>query len=246
MEWLVAHAGALRAGSFFGLLLVLALLERLAPRRRRVERTLPRTGLNLGLLIAGALLTRLLVPAGVIGAALWAQAEGVGLFAVLDVPSPVAVLVSLAVLDLGIYLQHVAFHRVPLLWRLHRLHHGDRDLDASSAGRFHPLEILLSLGWKGLLVVLLGAPPGAVVVYEVALGLGALWTHANLGLPRAAERAARRVLVTPDVHRVHHSVERDESNANFGTITTAWDRLFRTFRAESRGDQRTLTLGVGE
>ena len=244
MEWILAHAADLRAPSFFGLLIVLAIWERLAPRRQRVERTLPRTALNLALLGSNALAARLVVPAGVVGAGLWAQSQGLGLLTISSPPVFVALPLAFILLDLGIYAQHVAFHRVPLLWRIHRLHHRDRDLDASSAGRFHPLEILTSLAWKSAVVIGLGAPPVAVVIYEIALGLCAIWTHANLGLPQGGETALRMVLVTPDVHRVHHSIEVDESNANFGTITTLWDRLFGTFRPESRGDQRTLVLGA--
>ena len=243
-QWILDNAGALRIGSFLTVLAGSVLLEAWRPRRIRALRRGPRWGMHAVLLMLGAAGARLVVPAGAVGAALHAQRTGMGLLDAANVPSWLAWSISLAALDLAIYAQHRAFHAVPLLWRLHALHHADRDLDASSGVRFHPGEIVVSLLWKVAVVWLLGAPAAAVVLYEALLACASVASHANLELPVGLERAARLTLVTPDLHRVHHSVHLDESNSNFAAVTPLWDRLLGSFRAEPRGGQRGMRLGL--
>lgn len=243
-QWILDNADALRGGSFLAVLSGFALLEAWRPRRARALRRGPRWGTHAVLLALGAAGARLVVPAGAVGAALHAQRTGVGLLDAASVPGWLAWPISLAALDLAIYAQHRAFHAVPLLWRLHALHHADRDLDASSGVRFHPGEIVVSLLWKVAVVWLLGAPAAAVVLYEALLACASVASHANLELPAGLERAARLALVTPDLHRVHHSVRLDESSSNFAAVTPLWDHLFGSFRAEPRGGQRGMRLGL--
>ena len=243
-QWILDNADVLRGGSFLALLAGFALLEAWRPRRARALRRGPRWGRHAVLLALGAAGARLVVPAGAVGAALHAQGTGVGLLHAASVPGWLAWPISLAALDLAIYAQHRAFHAVPLLWRLHALHHADRDLDASSGVRFHPGEIVVSLLWKVAVVWLLGAPAAAVVLYEALLACASVATHANLEMPAGLERAVRLALVTPDLHRVHHSVRLDESNSNFAAVTPLWDHLFGSFRAEPRGGQRGMRLGL--
>lgn len=243
-QWILDNADALRGGSFLAVLAGFALLEAWRPRRARALRRGPRWGTHAVLLALGAAGARLVVPAGAVGAALHAQRAGVGLLDAASVPDWLAWPISLAALDLAIYAQHRAFHAVPLLWRLHALHHADRELDASSGVRFHPGEIVVSLLWKVAVVWLLGAPAAAVVLYEALLACASVASHANLELPAGLERAARLALVTPDLHRVHHSVRLDESSSNFAAVTPLWDHLFGSFRAEPRGGQRGMRLGL--
>lgn len=243
-QWILDNAGGLRIGSFLAVLTGFALLEAWRPRRVRALRRGPRWIAHAALVLLGAAGARLIVPAGAVGAALHAERSGTGLLEVAGAPEWLAWLVSLVALDLAIYAQHRAFHSVPLLWRLHALHHADRDLDASSGVRFHPGEIVVSLLWKVAVVWLLGAPAAAVVLYEALLACASVATHANLELPAGLERAARVALVTPDLHRVHHSVHLDESGSNFAAVTPLWDRLFGSFRAEPRDGQRGMRLGL--
>ncbi len=243
-HWLLSHETTLRLGAFAGVALVMAAWEWHAPRR---PLTLPRGrrwATNLGLVVLDGLLVRLLAPVAAVGAALLAAERGWGLFHVVNAPPWLAFSASLLLLDFVIWLQHVMVHAIPLLWRIHRVHHADLDYDFSTGVRFHPLEILLSLGIKCTAVVLLGAPPAAVVLFEVLLNAMALFNHGNVGLPPRLERVLRWLVVTPDMHRVHHSVEDDEANSNFGFNLSAWDRLFGTYRAAPRAGQRGMTLGI--
>ena len=176
--------------------------------------------------------------------ALAAEAGGVGLLAWLGLPTPVAVLVAVLLLDLAIYLQHVLFHAVPALWRLHRMHHADLDFDVTTGLRFHPVEILLSMVIKLMVVVALGAPAVAVLIFEVLLNATAMFNHANLRLPAWLDRALRPVLVTPDMHRVHHSAVQRETDSNFGFNLAVWDRLFGTYRAQPAAGHDAMTIGI--
>ncbi|HMW31367.1 MAG TPA: sterol desaturase family protein, partial [Plasticicumulans sp.] len=170
--------------------------------------------------------------------------RGWGLLRALAVPAPLAGMLSLLLLDLAIWAQHVAMHRVPLLWRLHRVHHTDTDFDTSTALRFHPLEIGLSMLWKIVLVLALGAPVAAVAGFELLLSACALFNHANLALPAPVDAWLRRVLITPDVHRIHHSIHRDETDSNFGFSVVWWDHLFGTWRSAPRDGHATMTIGL--
>lgn len=236
--------GWLRALLFVTVLLTLLALESRWPRRGWQQRRWPRVARHLGLVVLDTALLRVTLPLLATGAAALAEAHGFGLLRLLAVPAPLAVLASLLLLDLAIWAQHVAMHRVPLLWRLHRVHHTDTDFDASTALRFHPLEIVLSMGWKIAVVFALGAPVAAVAAFELLLSCCALFNHANLALPARLDAWLRHVLVTPDVHRIHHSIHRDETDSNYGFSVVWWDRLFGTWRAAPRDGHATMTLGL--
>jgi sterol desaturase/sphingolipid hydroxylase (fatty acid hydroxylase superfamily) len=227
---------AVRLGLAAGLFAVLALWEWRAPHRRRMAGHGRRWSGNLGLLAVDLIVVRLIAPTAAVGAALVAARNGWGLLPLLDVPYWPAVLVSIAALDLVIYAQHVVFHHVPVLWRLHRVHHADTELDVTTGLRFHPLEIVLSLTIKVAAVLALGAPALAVIVFEVLLNATAMFNHSNVALPPRLEPLARWLVVTPQMHEVHHSVERDETDSNFGFNLPWWDRLFGTYRASAAAD----------
>jgi len=244
MEFLLAHERGLRAAVFFGLTALLVVSETLAPRRRRELPRLGRSFANVALVVLGTLCVRLIAPLGALGAAWFAERRGLGLLRSVDLARWLEIVFALLVLDLALWAQHVASHRVPLFWRVHRVHHTDVDLDVTSGVRFHPLELLVSLGWKALVVVALGATPATVLVFELALNGMSLFNHANLRLPQRVEQILRTVLVTPDVHRVHHSVWRDETDSNYGFQLVLWDRLFGTFTAQPRDGHESMRLGL--
>jgi len=242
--FLVANEAALRLGAFGGVLAAMAAWEVLAPRR---SRTLPRRRrwpANLGIVVLNTALVRLLLPTAAVGVALSAASQGWGLLNYYALPGWAALIVGVVLLDLAIYLQHVMFHAVPVLWRLHRMHHADLDLDVTSGARFHPVEILLSMLIKFAVIAALGVPPAAVVVFELLLNATSMFNHGNVRLAAALEPALRWLLVTPDMHRVHHSIERDETNSNFGFNLSLWDRLFGTYRGEPRAGHEAMTIGI--
>lgn len=241
-EWIAANEATLRLGVFLGLFAGLAWLQWRFPRRGHVpyRRWLP----NLGLLAVDALVLRLLFPVLAAGAAVWADAAGVGLFNAWRVPPWLAFVATLLMLDFAIWLQHLALHHVPPLWRLHRVHHSDVAFDVSTAVRFHPVEIALSMLYKMALVAALGAPVAAVVVFEVLLNATSLFNHADLRLPAGMDRVLRWFVVTPDMHRVHHSSRVRETNSNYGFNLPWWDRLFRTYRAQPRDGHEGMEIGL--
>jgi sterol desaturase/sphingolipid hydroxylase (fatty acid hydroxylase superfamily) len=235
-----------RLGAFLGTLLLMAAAEALWPRRARARSRRMRWTENLSLSALDTVLVRLIAPAGLTGLALWVEQRGWGLLPRL-VPNAFARgVLTFMVLDLVIYAQHVAHHYVPILWRLHRVHHCDEELDATTGVRFHPIEILLSLGIKGATVAALGASPVAVLVFEVALNATSLFNHANWRIPAALDAVIRLIVVTPDVHRVHHSVSRVEQNSNFGFNLPWWDRLFGTYGARPSHPHEVMPLGVSD
>ena len=242
----LVRAGAIRFALFAGVVVLMATWELLAPRRRHavVGSRRHRWPANFGVTFLNGALLKLLIPLGALGVAVVAETRHWGLFNQLAVPLWLAVLLSVLLLDLLIYAQHVVFHFVPLFWRFHRMHHADRDLDVSSGGRFHTLEILLSAVIKMAAVVALGAPALAVLIFEVLLNATAMFNHSNVYLPPAADRWLRHFVVTPDMHRVHHSVERAETNSNFGFNLPWWDRLFGTYRAQPRRGHQDMVIGL--
>ena len=227
---------AVRLGLAAGLFALLALWEWRAPHRRHVAGRGSRWSGNLGLLAVDLIVVRLIAPTAAVGAALIAARNGWGLLPLLDVPYWPAVLTSIVALDLVIYAQHMAFHHVPVLWRVHRVHHADTELDVTTGLRFHPFEILLSLAIKVAAVLALGAPALAVVVFEVLLNATAMFNHSNVALPPRLEPLVRWLVVTPQMHEVHHSAERRETDSNFGFNLPWWDRLFGTYRAAPAAD----------
>ncbi len=240
------HESAIRLAVFVGGFVALATAETIFPRRARLLPRVRRWAVNLALVAVGAAALRLTMPLLAVGTAYVAAARGWGLLALVDAPTWLAWGLTLIALDCAVYVQHVAFHRIPLLWRLHRVHHADRDLDTSSGLRFHPGEILISMGWKMACVAALGAPPAAVIAYEVGLNAAAMFTHANLNLPGPVDRLMRAVFVTPDMHRIHHSTASDEMNSNYGNILSVWDRLFRVYRADPRAGHAAMAIGLAE
>jgi sterol desaturase/sphingolipid hydroxylase (fatty acid hydroxylase superfamily) len=234
----------IRLAAFFAVFAAMALWELLAPRRPLGVGRVGRWPSNLGVLVVDAVAVRLLIPTAAVGVALVAAGHGFGLFHVLGLPLWFAALAGFVALDLVIYGQHVVFHHVPWLWRLHRMHHADLDIDVSTGGRFHPIEILLSMLIKMATVGLFGIPVAAVVAFEVALNATSMFNHSNVAMPAWLDRVARLMVVTPDMHRVHHSVLRQETDSNFGFNLPWWDRLFGTYRAEPRAGHDGMTIGL--
>ena len=239
-----ADDSTLRLAIFLGVLCVMALAEVAAPRRRVEIPRLIRWSNNLALVVIDTALVRLVFPVLAVGVALIAQENGWGILNWIAAPDWLAVILSVILLDLVIYGQHVVFHKVPILWRLHRMHHADLEFDVTTALRFHPLEILISMALKIVVVTLLGAPALAVLIFEVVLNASAMFNHANVKLPGPVDRVLRLILVTPDMHRVHHSVHPVETNSNFGFNLPWWDRLFGTYTAQPRDGHTDMTIGL--
>ncbi|MCK6454353.1 MAG: sterol desaturase family protein [Alphaproteobacteria bacterium] len=233
-----------RAGAFAGVLGAMALWELVAPRRAMTIGRSRRWPSNLGIVALDVLLARLVAPMGAIGIALVAEAHGWGLFRYLDAPVWLAVAAAVIALDGAIYLQHVLFHAVPALWRLHRMHHADLAVDVTTGLRFHPLEILLSLGIKLGVVAALGAPAVAVLIFEVLLNATSMFNHGNVRIPERIDRFLRWIMVTPDMHRVHHSIVARETNSNFGFSLSWWDRLLGTYRDRPEAGYERMTIGI--
>ncbi|KPK38635.1 MAG: fatty acid hydroxylase [Gammaproteobacteria bacterium SG8_47] len=243
-EFVMANEPAIRMGFFFGALGVMGLWEVIAPRRALTASKLVRWANNLGLVFFNSIILRLLFPAAAVGMAAFATEQGWGIFNYFEVPFWLTFVVCVVVMDFVIYLQHVMVHAVPALWRLHRVHHADLDFDVTTGARFHPIEIILSMLIKFATIVVLGPPVIAVVVFEVILNATAMFNHANVRIPYGIDRLLRWVIVTPDMHRVHHSVEDDEANSNFGFNLPWWDRLFGTYRDQPRAGHEAMTIGI--
>jgi sterol desaturase/sphingolipid hydroxylase (fatty acid hydroxylase superfamily) len=241
---LIDHAAVFRLGFFGGVLALMAVWELRAPRRRLTTAKPVRWLSNLGLVALDTVVVRFLVPLGAVGTALVAKERGWGLFNNVTLPGWLAVVLAVVALDFVIYLQHVLFHAVPILWRLHLVHHADLDFDVSTGVRFHTLEILLSLGIKMGAGVLLGAPALAVLTFEVLLNATSMFSHGNVRLPGWLDRVLRLVVVTPDMHRVHHSVHPRETNSNFGFNLPWWDFLLGTYRAQPAAGHEGMKIGL--
>ncbi|MCR4266837.1 sterol desaturase family protein [Nitratireductor sp. ZSWI3] len=243
-ELLLTNEPLIRMAFFVGVLLAMALWEVAAPRRRREIPRLIRWSNNLGVVVVDTLLVRLTFPVAAVGLAVLAEERGWGVFNIVETPAWIAFVVSLLALDLAIYLQHVMFHAVPALWRLHRMHHADLEFDVSTGLRFHPVEILLSMGIKLAVVAALGPPALAVLVFEVVLNASSMFNHSNIRLPARIDRVLRLFVVTPDMHRVHHSIHPNETNSNFGFNLPWWDRLLGTYRPQPREGHEGMTIGI--
>jgi len=243
-EIVMNHEVAIRLGFFFGVFGAMALWEVFAPRRALTVSKLMRWVNNLGIVVLNSFLLRLIFPAAAVGMAAFATAQGWGVFNYLDAPIWLAAIISVIALDFIIYLQHVMVHAVPALWRLHRVHHADLDFDVTTGARFHPIEIILSMLIKFATIAVLGPPVVAVVIFEVLLNATAMFNHSNVRIPLGFDRVLRWIVVTPDMHRVHHSVEDDEANSNFGFNLPWWDRLFGTYRDQPRAGHKAMTIGI--
>ena len=237
-ELLLGNEPAIRLFAFAGIFAVMTAWEIVAPRRdQRIGRG-TRWPSNIGVVVLDTVLVRLLFPTTAVGLALVAEVLGWGLFHALALPIWVGVPLAVLALDLAIYLQHVLFHAVPTLWRLHRMHHADLELDVTTGARFHPIEILLSMGIKLGVVAALGAPAVAVLAFEVLLNATSMFNHSNVRMPAWLDRVLRWIVVTPDMHRVHHSIAARETNSNFGFNLPWWDRLFGTYRDQPAAGMR--------
>ncbi len=234
----------IRLGVFSSVLILMSIWESLAPRRARVANRWRRSLNNLLLVVVASLMVRVIPALSAVAAARWATESRFGLLNLFEIPGWVRGLIALIALDLLIYGQHVVTHRLPMLWRFHRVHHADLDLDATSGARFHPVEILLSMAIKVIAVSLLGAGYEAVLIFEVGLNAAATFNHANVALPNGCDRYLRWVIVTPDMHRVHHSIRPEETHSNFGFNLPWWDWFFRTYREQPQESHQHLTLGL--
>ena len=234
----------IRLGAFFGVLVAVALAELAFPRRRLTVSKPRRWASNLGIVFLNSALVRVLLPITAAGFAVLGASRGWGVFNNFAAPVWFTVLASVVILDFAIYLQHVMFHAVPALWRLHRMHHADLDFDVTTGARFHPIEILLSMLIKFAVIALIGAPAVAVIIFEVLLNASSMFNHGNLRLPAALDRVLRLFIVTPDMHRVHHSIEDHETNSNFGFNLPWWDRLFGTYKAQPDAGHEGMTIGI--
>lgn len=246
MEFLTQHEGILRLSIFAGLLALFIALETLLPKKKRVMPRARRWATNIAIVGIDTVLVRVLFPIAAVGIAIWASANGWGIFNFLDAPLWVSLPASIIALDFLIYVQHRIFHRVPFFWAMHKVHHTDRDLDVTSALRFHPAEIVVSMIYKFACVTLLGAPAAAVIAFEILLNSCAMFNHANLRLPTRLDKAIRLILVTPDMHRVHHSVIKRETNSNYGFCLPWWDRVFGTYNDQPLGGHDAMSIGLLE
>ncbi len=245
-EFLLANEKVIRMSFFFGMLVLIGLWELAAPKRALTISKSVRWINNLGLVFFNSFILRVLFPAAAVGVAAFAGEQGWGLFNYYEQPFWFAVVASVIILDFVIYIQHVMVHAIPVLWRLHRLHHADLDYDVTTGARFHPIEIILSMLIKFATILLLGPSVVAVIIFEIMLNATAMFNHGNISLPKGIDKYLRLILVTPDMHRVHHSVEDDEANSNFGFSLPWWDRLFGTYRDQPRGGHEGMTIGINK
>jgi len=243
-EGLLANEPIIRLAAFAGIFAVMAAWETLAPRREQSIGRGRRWPSNIGIVLLDTVLVRLVFPTTAVGLALLAEAQGWGLLHAVSLPAWAGVLLAVMALDLAIYLQHVLFHAVPALWRLHRMHHADLEFDVTTGARFHPIEILLSMGIKLGVVAALGAHAVAVLVFEVLLNATSMFNHSNVRMPHWFDGVLRWIVVTPDMHRVHHSIVARETNSNFGFNLPWWDRLFGTYRDQPAAGHEAMTIGI--
>lgn len=235
-----------RLTAFIGIFVAMAVFEQFLPRRERFPARGRRWLTNWGMLIIDSLVLRILFPAAAVGVALWAEETGFGLFNLIGLPMILVVLLVIVFLDFAVWLEHVVSHHWPWLWRIHKVHHADVDLDVTSALRFHPLEIIVSMLWKGALVALLGAPAIAVLIFEIILNGMAMFNHSNVKLPLWLDRSLRPAIVTPDMHRIHHSIIERETNTNYGFNLSLWDRLFGVYTQAPMAGQERMVIGLAE
>jgi len=243
-DTILAYEPYLRLCAFGGIFALMAIWEFLGPLRPQAIGRGLRWPNNLGVVVVDTLLVRLIFPSTAVGLALLGEAKGWGLFNVATVPIWIAIAASVILLDFAIYLQHVLFHAVPVLWRLHRMHHADLDFDVTTGVRFHPIEILLSMVIKLAVVAALGVPALAFLIFEVLLNATSMFNHGNVRVRAGFDRIVRWLVVTPDMHRVHHSILSRETNSNFGFNFPWWDRLFGTYRAQTAAGHHGMTIGI--
>ena len=243
-EFIHGNEVVIRLSVFLGVFALMAVWELLAPRRALTQSKARRWYANLGIVVLNTVLARMVFPLAPVAVAMVAAERGWGVFNIAGVAPGVALVAAVVILDFAIYIQHVMVHAVPMLWRLHRMHHADLDFDVTTGARFHPVEILLSVAIKMAVIVLIGAPAVAVVIFEVVLNATAMFNHSNVSLPLGLDRVLRLFVVTPDMHRVHHSELPFETNSNFGFNLPWWDRLFGTYRDQPEKGHEGMTIGL--
>lgn len=243
-EFVMNHEVVIRLGFFFGILAVMALWELVTPRRALTASKVFRWINNLGVVFLNSFLLRIIFPTAAVGMAVFAQKHGWGIFNYFQIPQRIVIIVSVVIMDFAIYLQHVMFHAIPVFWRIHRMHHADLDFDATTGVRFHPLEIMLSMLIKFAVILVLGPPLLAVVAFEVVLNATSMFNHGNVRMLHSVDYVLRWFMVTPDMHRVHHSMEDYEANSNFGFNLPWWDRLLGTYRAQPHMGHEGMTIGL--
>ncbi len=239
--------GTVRLSFFIGIFLIMALLEAGFPRRERRFKRSKRWTVNFAIIATNyiaVLAVSFVIPVTAVISAIWAQKNGFGLFNIFNWPKGLEYLLSFLVLDFAIWMQHLVFHKVPILWRLHRVHHSDEEIDASTALRFHPIEIVLSIFIKSFVVILIGAPVIMVVIFEIILNGSAMFNHANYRLPLWLDRILRIFIVTPDMHRIHHSVHHKETDSNYGFALSIWDHIFRTYIDQPKDGHDKMKIGL--
>ena len=240
----------IRLLAFSTIFIALAAIELLAPRLERDEMRgalkSRRWMTNLAMVVLSSVTLRIVFPLAAVGTALWAQTNGIGLFPLLGVPLWAAGMLAFILLDFAVWLEHVISHKWPWLWRIHRMHHADTGFDLTTALRFHPLEIVLSMVWKAAVIIALGAPPVAVLVFEIVLNGAAMFNHANIKLPKPVDALLRLLIVTPDMHRIHHSTDPRETDSNYGFNLAIWDRLFSTYTQSPRRGDTDIEIGLSE
>lgn len=247
MEWPFGWSEATwRLVVFASIFLTMAAWELVFPRRDLRYGRASRWPTNWGIVILNTLLVRVLFPAAAGGVAVFAQSRGWGLLPLLGWPGWVNFIIAFLILDFAVWWMHLLAHKWPPLWRVHKMHHADPDFDVSTAIRFHPVEIIISMGWKSAFVIAIGAPPEAVLIFEMVLSGGAMFNHSNVRLPLAADRIIRQVIVTPDMHRVHHSIYRREADTNYGFNLAIWDRLFGTYTDQPEDGHENMAIGLRE
>jgi len=233
-----------RMSIFFGLLIIMGVWELLAPRKVPKISKSYRWLNNLGLVFFNGFILKVIFPVASTGMAIIASNNNWGILHYYEIPTLISLIIFIVIMDLIIYFQHVMVHAVPLFWQLHKVHHIDLDYDTSTGARFHTLEILLSFMIKLIAIILLGPSVIAVIIFEVILNAMAMFNHGNVGLPNWLDKVLRYVIVTPDMHRIHHSIEEDETNSNFGFSISLWDRIFGTYKNDARLSQEDLIIGI--
>lgn len=240
----------LRLIAFVSVFAAMAVYELWSPRLERAEMTgalkSKRWLANLSMVVLSSIALRVVFPAAAVGTALWAEQHSYGLFPIIGIAAVVAGVIGFVMLDFAVWLEHVVSHKIPLLWRIHRMHHADNGFDVTTALRFHPLEIVLSMVWKAAVIIALGIPATAVLIFEVVLNGMAMFNHSNIDLPRPLDRLLRPMLVTPDMHRVHHSVIPHETDSNYGFNFSFWDRLFGTYNDQPEAGHQGMKIGLNQ
>jgi len=245
-ETIAQNEATIRLSVFLGLFGLLALTEWLRPRRKLTVSKSNRWTTNIAIVVIDSVVVRLIFPAAAVGVALWAHSNGYGLFNIVEVPFWLAGLISIVLLDFAVWFSHLLSHKVPMFWRFHRMHHSDRDIDVSTAIRFHPIEIVLSMIYKVAWVIALGAPAWSVIMFEIILNGVAMFNHSNTKLPLWLDRLARMIIVTPDMHRVHHSSIPRETDSNYGFNFPFWDKMFGTYIPQPELGHDGMEIGLAE